>query len=180
VSIMRLVREMDAGPILAQRSEPIGPETTAGELYGRLAELGGELLVDVLEALAAGEIDERPQDDGLATFAPKLGRAEGRLDWSATAEEVANRIRGCDPWPAAWSELDGTPVQLFEPRVEEPAASEPASEPGTVMSPASRGLVVAAGTGVVRIGAVKPAGRARMPATAWIAGRAVAAGDRFR
>jgi methionyl-tRNA formyltransferase len=184
VTIMRMVREMDAGPILAQTPIPIDDEMTAGELYERAAALGAPMTVEVLDALSSRTLTETEQDHASATFAPKLGREDARLDWGRDAEDVANWIRGCDPWPGAWSELDGSPVQLFQPRVSEPSGAAPeadvVTEPGTILEADPRsGLEVAARKGSIRIGAVKPAGGRRMSAAAWIRGRGAVEGGRF-
>lgn len=183
VTIMRMVREMDAGPILAQSPIPIHDEMTAGELYERAAALGAPMTVEVLDALAMRTLAETEQDHASATFAPKLGREDARLDWGRGAQEVANWIRGCDPWPGAWSELEGSPVQLFQPRV--PGGAGEAADarhalPGTILEADPRsGLEVAARDGSIRIGAVKPAGGRRMSAAAWIRGRGAVEGGRF-
>lgn len=194
VTIMRMVRELDAGPVLRRVPVDIGPHTTAGELFERLSRLGAEALLEALDAVEAGEAEERPQDEERATYAPKLDRETVRLDWSLPAAEVGRWIRGCDPWPAAWSELaraggDRFRVQLFAPEVD-PAAepddgepggpgAEPAS-PGTVrVADPREGLRVACGEGVLGVGEVKPAGQSRMRAVEWIRGRGVARGDRF-
>jgi methionyl-tRNA formyltransferase len=198
VTIMRMVREMDAGSILLQSAIPIDDEMTAGELYGRAAALGAPMTVEVLAAISGGTHTETEQDDALATYAPKLGREDARLDWALEATRVANWIRGCDPWPGAWTELEGAPVLLFEPRVTRhpivasaagPAVPEAESAvpetgsavaPGTILEADPRsGLEVAAGRGSVRIGAVKPAGARRMSAAAWIRGRGAVEGGRF-
>lgn len=177
VTIMRMVRELDAGPILARAAVPIEPDTTAGELYERLAKLGGETLVPVVEDLARGTAVETPQDDSLATYASKLDREAARLDWSLSATEVGRWMRGCDPWPGAWSRLDGRAIQCFRPAIE-PLEDE--AEPGTVLEADPRGgLRVAAGTGAVRVGEVKPAGSRRMEAAAWIRGQGSLEGERL-
>jgi methionyl-tRNA formyltransferase len=181
VTIMRMVREMDAGPILHQATEPIGSDTTAGELSDRLSALGAEALSKTLYRLEAGDVAEQEQDHGRATFAPKMSRELARIDWSLPASEIGCWMRGCDPWPAAWTELDGSVVQLFKPSL--PALETvrgPAAAPGTVVEADPReGLIVATGSGTIQVGEVKPAGRARMEAAAWIRGRGAASGDRF-
>ncbi len=201
VTIIRLVRELDAGPILAREAVPIGPETTAGELFGTLSELGASLLIEVLGELERDAVEPREQDHDRATYAPKLDRDTARLDWSAPAEEVGRWIRGCDPWPAAWSLLEPEegaggeplPVQLFRPRPlpERPGEGEAgggaaatgggeAAAPGTVLrADSGDGLVVAAGRGAVEIVEVKAAGSRRMDARAWIRGRGARRGQRF-
>jgi methionyl-tRNA formyltransferase len=183
VTVMRMVREMDAGPILGQLSVELGDDVTAGELSGLLAELGAELLIETLAALESGQLREREQDHAVATFAPKLDRATARLDWSLPAAETARWIRGCDPRPGAWTELNGSPIQLFEPWVEEEDWNEvdpPEGPVGTIITAdAERGLAIKTGEGALRIGAVKPAGRRRMAAADWLRGRGASAGARF-
>jgi len=177
VSIMRMVREMDAGPVLYRVAVDLPPDTTAGELYQMLSEIGATALVEALAQIEAGTLTEEPQAHERATFAPKLSRDVARLDWSATAAEIDRWIRGCDPWPGAWSEIDGVPVQLFGSEPLDEATDRP---PGTVLrADARHGLVVSAGSGVVRVREVKPAGKARMPAVAWIHGRGVTEGRTF-
>jgi len=182
VTIMQMVREMDAGPILAQLSVELVDEATAGELTMVLSELGAELLIETLAAMESGQLREREQDHAAATYAPKLDKATARLDWTLPAIELARWIRGCDPQPGAWSELRGSAVQLFEPRVEEGDWNEvdpPTGRPGTVLeAEASGDLLVETGEGTLRIGAVKPSGRRRMAAAEWVRGRGAAAGDR--
>jgi methionyl-tRNA formyltransferase len=177
VTVMRMVRELDAGPILMQLPITVTDETTAGGLAARTAELGAEALIEALAMLEAGTLEEHEQDHERATYAPKLSREDARLDWTLPSVEVGRWIRGCDPWPAAWGELDGLAVQVFEPS---PESRPGEAVPGVVLEADGRtGLLIAAGEGAVRVGTVKPAGRARMSAEAWIRGRGVKVGDRF-
>lgn len=186
VTIMRMVRELDAGPVLAQVAVELGAGVTAGALFGRLADLGAAALVATLDRMEAGTVGSLAQEEDRATYAPKLDRSDARLDWTEPAVRVDARIRGCDPWPAAWSQLvrsggdedEARRVQLFgsSPRPD----LEDAAEPGTVIRADPRdGLTVAVGDGSLEIAEVKPAGRSRMPATSWIQGRSVETGDRF-
>ncbi|MDX1577908.1 MAG: methionyl-tRNA formyltransferase [Gemmatimonadota bacterium] len=179
VSIMRMVLELDAGPVFAREPIPIGPATTAGELYEATARRGGELLVRVLRELEAGTARAEEQDHDRATYAPKLARDDARIDWGKPASDVDRWIRGCDPWPAAWTELEGSPVQLFAPGPEEEGAGDAA--PGTIVEAHPvRGLAVAAGGGtLLRVGEVKPAGRRRMTSAAWIRGTEGLEGEGF-
>lgn len=177
VTIMRMVREMDAGPIIHQVAEPILPDETGSELSIRLSELGAEALVEALALLSSGEAVEVEQDHSQATFAPKVDRAAARIDWEATAREVSLLVRGMDTTPGAWTVLGGNPVKLFRPTVLE---SESSGHAGTVVAAdASQGLVVSTDDGAVRFAEVQPPGGRRMRAVDWINGRGIEAGQRF-
>lgn len=179
VTVMRIVPELDAGPILYRVESRFPPDVTAGELAQQLSEMGATALVEALAQMEAGTLPEVDQDHERATYAPKLDRETARLDWTLPAEELDRWIRGCDPWPAAWTTLEGDPVQLFSPALPAEEAPEGAP-PGTVaLADAKRGLRVVTGEGLLEIGEVKPAGSARMDAAAWIAGRGASPGDRF-
>jgi len=180
VSVMRMVEAMDAGPVLHQIREPILPGETASELTVRLSELGAEALVEGLALLAGGLANEVPQDDELATYAPKIDRATARIDWTRTAPELERHVRGMDAVPGAWSELDRESVKLFRPRVVDRPGAEENSMPGmVVVADPKVGLVIASGSGALAIDEVQPPGRRRMPATDWIRGRGVETGSRF-
>lgn len=183
VTIMRMAKAMDAGPILHQEKTDILPDETAGELYERLARAGGRGLARALEMMEEGTLEEYPQDHAQATFAPRLSRRDARLQWARPAEKVARWIRAMDPAPGAWSELDGSPLKLFRPRVVEddaPAGGE-GPMPGTVIAAdPGQGFRVAAGEGWMEVGEVQPAAGRRMPARDWLRGRAARAGQRLR
>jgi methionyl-tRNA formyltransferase len=177
VTVMRMVEAMDAGPILFQAEEPIGPTETATELTARLSEIGAEALVEALALLQNGDLEELEQDETMVTWAPKVDRQIARVDWDRSAREVADHVRGMDEVPGAWSQLAGQPIKLFRPTL----ATLPAdgAAPGTVVVADASGLVVAAADAAVAFGEVQPPGRRRMPARDWIAGRQVSEGDRF-
>lgn len=169
VTIMRMVEAMDAGPILLQRSVPIGPTETASELGARLSEVGVEALVEALAGLEAGALEEREQDHSAATFAPKVSREMARIDWNRPAGELGWHLRGFDSVPGAWSLLGGESVKLFGPDPKDDFTHD--QSPGTIMegSPAE-GLLVACGMGALRIMEAQPAGKRRMPVSAWLRG----------
>ncbi len=178
VTVMRMVKAMDAGPVLAQASVPIGPADTATLLSRRLARLGARLMTDVLRRMEAGPVPEVEQDHDAATFAPKVDRASARVAWRRGAHDVANQIRAMDEVPGAWTLLAGAPVKVF--RAEVVDGSSRAAEPGRIVTAdPKRGLLVAAAKGMLRIGEVQPAGKRRMDAAAWLRGRGPRAGDRF-
>ena len=173
VTIMRMDAGMDTGPILHQIPHHIPDDVTAGELAEHLAEMGAQALVEALAMLEQEALKARPQDGAHATYAPKLTREIARIPWGEPAERIARLIRGLDPKPGAWTELDGREVKLFGARV-----AEGRGAPGQVLT-ADGGLVIAAGGGAVAIDEVQPAGKAPMTAAQWIHGRGVQADQRF-
>lgn len=177
VTVMRMVEEMDAGPILLQEEEPIAPGETMSELATRLSEVGAVALVEALALITVGDWEEREQDHGRATYAPKVGRDTARIDWGRPAHEVADLIRGMDEWPGAWSRLDEKPMKLFRPAAVADGATD---EPGTIVrADPDEGLWVATGSGALAVEEVQPPGKRRMRASAWLRGRAVSPGQRF-
>lgn len=176
VSIMRMVKELDAGPVIHSVETPILDDETYGELALRLSELGALALVEALALLSMGEAPEQPQDDAAATYAPKVNRETTRIDWNGTGFDVASAIRAYDPRPGAWTTHRGSPVKLFGARL---AAPEGPAEPGTVQSIDLTGMIVACGAGAVRVLNIQPAGKKRLAPADWARGRGIAVGDRL-
>lgn len=162
VSIMRMEPGLDTGPVLARRDCTIEDSDTAASLHDRLAGLGAELLVEVLSDLPARLEAAEPQDEAAATYAAKLQRSEGRIDWSLGARELARRVRGLQPWPAAWTELEGQVLRIWAAESVDRTAADAA--PGTVLGGGRAGIDVATGDGILRLLTVQPAGKRRMPA----------------
>jgi methionyl-tRNA formyltransferase len=175
VTIMRMVPALDAGPVVLTLRTPIAPDETAGELRLRLAELGATALIEALALISLGRANEVPQDDALATRAPKVEREHARLTFAAPADRVARLVRAYDPKPGAWAVLRGAEVRLFGARALEGRAG-PAGE---VLEAGEQGVVVACGEGAVRISEVHPAGKKRLAAAEWVRGRGVNVGERF-
>ena len=173
ISIMQMEAGLDSGPVLHAVRTPIGADETAGELTARLAELGAQALIDALSLVSAGAARPRPQDHTAATFAGKIGRELARIDWSEDAAQVHRRIRAMDPEPGAWTTLDGEPFKCFGATL-----GDENGAPGQVLA-AGSALRVACGRGSVEVHQVQPAGKARMSATAWAAGRHGAPLPRF-
>lgn len=156
VSIMVLTEGMDEGPVLATREVPVAPDDTAGTLGERMAGIGGPMLVATIQAYAAGEIGPVEQDHSRATYAPKITTEEARIDWSQPAPAIANLVRGLNPVPGAWSELDGRRLKVW--RV---AASDETLSPGALR--ANGALLVGTGTHALELEDVQIAGKRRMP-----------------
>lgn len=173
ISIMQMEAGLDSGPVLHSVRTPIGPDETAGELTARLADLGAQALIDTLSLLGAGAARPKVQDHAAATFAPKIGRELAHVDWTDDAPVVARLIRAMDPEPGAWTELEGRPFKVFGAMLAE--GTGPA---GQVLGTGAA-LRIACGKGALDIHAVQPAGKAKMPAAAWAAGRRGAPLPRF-
>ena len=105
-------RGMDTGDLLLKRSLAIGPDETAGDLMGRLADLGASAIIETLEGLGAGTLHPEPQSEEGVSMAPRLSRENGQIDWQQSAESVHNLVRGTSPWPSAWTQLDGDRVKV--------------------------------------------------------------------
>lgn len=176
VSIMQMVPALDAGPVIHSARTTILPDETAGELALRLSEMGAQALIEALAMLEMGIAQPEPQDDSSATYASKLTRETAAVDWTRPALEVARHIRAYDPRPGAWGKVRDTEVKLFGARVAPRGSAETA---GDVLAVDSDGMVVACGSGSVRVLAVQPAGKRRLSPLEWAHGRGLAVGDRF-
>lgn len=177
VTIMRVVRELDAGPVFADVRRPIGPDETSVEVERDLAVLGADLLVQVVDALAEGRAHETPQDDARATYAPKILKSEGAIDWTLPAASIHNHVRGLQPWPLVSGRLGDERVLVHQTMV----PGEPTTAPaGTVIRADGDRLDIAAGDAqVVRILRLQPEGRRVMTAREFLAGRRLPANLRI-
>ncbi len=176
VTVIELNEKMDEGDILAQAETEIRPEENARNLEGRLAVLGAGLLLAVLDRLAAPV--RRPQDHRLASYAPKLKKEDGRLDWSFSAREISLRVRAFTPWPSAFSRLQGRLVKIVEGRVF--SAQDPAPQPGgTILGLSREGILVHCGQGSYLITKIQPENRNPMTAFEYSLGARLKPGDRF-
>ena len=173
ISIMRMVKRMDAGSVLLQVPTPILDDETYGELQLRLSELGALAIVEALTLLSLGPITEVPQDEALVTFASKVEREQAQVDWTQDGHAVSRRIRAYDPRPGAFTTLRGLDVKLYGVRV----SMDAHGEPGTVLGIDESGMLVACGAGGVRIAYVHPAGKRRLASLDWAQGRGIAVGD---
>jgi methionyl-tRNA formyltransferase len=175
VTIMRVVQELDAGPMLAAVRQPIAPDDTSVDVERRLAEAGAALLVDVVDLLSEGRATETLQDDSRASYAPKMTKADGIVDWRQPAAHIHNLVRGVQPWPLASIWIDGVRHLVHRTAVVEGVTM---AVPGTIVEATGDRFDIGAGDGrAVRILEIQPAGRRVMSARAFLAGHRPAVGN---
>ncbi len=160
VTIMRVVPELDAGPMLLRRACPILGEDTAGTLLDRVARLGAGALADAIDLLQTGRLEETPQDPSAVTYAAKIERADRALDWQAPAAVLARRIRALHPSPLATADVGGVTVSVRAAH----ALPAQAGAPGSVLSCTAQGVDVATADGVLRVTELQPPGKRSMSA----------------
>ena len=177
VTTMRLDKGMDTGDMYLSEAVEIGENMTTGELFDALAEIGGKLLVQTVDALENGSAKPLPQDHANATHADKITPEECEVDFSLPARAVHNRIRGLSPFPGAFSHLDGKIVKLYDSRLNDETGEK--APCGTVLEASRDGVVIACGTGSVRLLSFKPEGKGILSAADMVNGRKIAAGMRF-
>ncbi|NUQ65020.1 MAG: methionyl-tRNA formyltransferase [Pirellulales bacterium] len=181
VSVIHMTPRVDAGPVIAQGTTPIGPEETSAELEQRLAEIGAWFVRRAIDSLESGMLEAFPQDPARASKAPRLKKTDGAIDWSRSAAAIKNQVRALEPWPKTytfWHRPDGAPLRLIlgPVSVTEPPASAP---PGTVLQAENDRLLVAAGEGAVALSGVQPAGKRYFPVAEFLRGYRIRQGDRF-
>ena len=165
VTAMYLCREMDAGDMIDVAKTSIGEDETAGELLDRLAVLGAELLSKTLSKVEKGEAKGTAQDASKATYAPMLDKTMCPIDWTKSAQQVHNQVRGLHPWPVATAELNGTKFKIHATKV-----VEGSGEPGTILGLTKTGLQVACGEGAIEIRSLQAEGGKRMAAPDYFRG----------
>ena len=176
VTIMRVVRELDAGPMLARVTRPISTEETSVDVERGLAGLGARVLLEVIEQLAAGSAHEEPQDDSAASYAAKITREEGTIDWTLPAALIHDRVRGLQPWPLVSARLDNHRYLLHRTL---PHADSVAAAPGTIVEAAGDRLVVATVRGTLQILQLQPEGRRVLNSREFLAGYRIRPGMTF-
>jgi methionyl-tRNA formyltransferase len=168
VTLMRMEAGLDTGPMLVARGVPIGPAMTAGELHDALAALGAAMVGPAVEDLAAGRLTATPQPEAGVTYAAKLDRAEGALDWREDAARLERKVRALNPWPGVWFEHRGERIKVLK------ATAEPGWAPlGTVVDDA---LGIACADGIFRPALLQRPGRAPVELRAFLNGTPVPAG----
>jgi len=173
VTTFFLEPSVDTGDIILQRRMSIGPNETAGEVHDRMAELGGEAVVETVRQIDEGTVETKPQDDEKATPAPKIHDEDCEIPWAHSAEDVHNHVRGLSPYPGAWTMHDGTRLKLYRTQ-----RADGSGAPGEIIEADER-LVVACGTGAVEVLILQQPGRKRLDAADFLNGYALSEGDRF-
>lgn len=178
ITTMWMDEGMDTGDMCLMAKTPIAPDETYGTLHDRLARIGADLLVQTLRQVEAGTAPRTPQPDEGVTYAAKIARTDEVIDWSQSAEEIVDQIRGLNPWPVAYTEGPKGTLKIWKAAIFHGRHGEP--RPGTVVEIVKRkGFVVATGDGFVQVEEVQPPGKGRMEAQAYVNGGGVTVGARL-
>lgn len=172
VTLIEMTGKMDAGGILLQQSTPIGDDEDAVALLKRLSVMGAEILQKGLDLLEEGSIDPVPQEDVEVSYAPRLSKKDGLVDWRLPAEEISRKVRGLVPWPCAFTYLDGRLLKILGSTLSD--KEDNAAAPGTVIS--GPGIRVACGRGVLEVTALQLEGKKAMPASEFLKGTRIKEG----
>ena len=165
----------DTGPMLAAQEVKIADRETAGTLHDKLAALGGDLVVEVLDAVASGSAQERPQPPTGVTYAAKIDKAEALIDWRDAASSALRRVRAFNPWPIAETTWCGAQLRIWEAELASPTTlPTTTAPPGTVLAASAEGIDVACGQGVLRLLKLQLAGRRPLAAQEFLKGQRLA------
>lgn len=176
VTIMEMVKEMDAGDMIARRAIPIEETDNVGTMFEKLALVGRNLLLESLPSYLAGDLKPVPQDKNQVTFSPNILPEEERIDWTKTNRQLFNQIRGMYPWPVAHTLLNGERFKIYKA-----TPVEGAGQPGEILAIRKKELIVAAGEGALSLKTVQPAGKPKMTIIDFLngLGRQLLVGDFF-
>ena len=176
VTIMEMVKEMDAGDMIARRAIPIEETDNVGTMFEKLALVGRDLLLESLPSYLAGDLKPVPQDKNQVTFSPNISPEEERIDWTKTNRQLFNQIRGMYPWPVAHTLLNGDRFKIYEA-----TPVEGAGQSGEILAIGKKELIVAAGESALSLKTVQPAGKPKMTIVDFLngLGRQLSVGDFF-
>ncbi|MBV7391764.1 methionyl-tRNA formyltransferase [Enterococcus alishanensis] len=168
VTIMEMIKKMDAGGVYSQKSIPITDQDDVGTMFDKLSSVGKELLLATLPKIVAGSLQPTPQDESQVTFSPNITREEEVIDWQKTATEINNQIRGMHPWPVAYTSYQGTHWKILKATI---TAEKTDQAPGTIIERSKKALKIASGEGtVLQIDELQPAGKAQQTIQAFLNG----------
>ena len=174
ITIMQMDAGLDTGDMLLSESLPIGEKDTTGELHDRLAALGGRLVVSALARLDAGDLRPEPQPADGVTYADKVSKAEAEIAWSRPAQEIHRAVRAFNPFPGAYSAVDGAQIKLWRANL-----AEGQGQPGEILRADDDGVLVACGKDALCFTELQKAGGKRLPAAQFLRGFGLQAGRRF-
>ncbi len=175
---MLTVLKMDAGDILLSREIPIDDDMTAGQLHDKMSIIGAELLLETIRRIEKGTITPIPQNEAEATYAPRIVRETGRINWDADATAIHNLVRGTDPWPGAYSYLNGKRMRIWKTKVRD-AGLISGNKPGTIIEVGKSFITVQAGKGAVNVLEIQCDNGKRMTVEQYLCGHEIKPGDRF-
>ena len=170
ITIMQMDETLDGGDMLLQKSVEILPSDSSEDLHDKLAEMGAVAICQAVKQISVGESRARPQDDSLATYAPKIKKSDARLNWSETSETLATKVRAYKPWPVAYTSLEGKGVRIYEAQS---IAESHGEEPGKVIREDKTGIYVAASEGLLRIDSLQVEGAKRMKVSDFLNARSL-------
>ncbi|TCS84360.1 methionyl-tRNA formyltransferase [Tepidibacillus fermentans] len=176
VTIMYMVKELDAGDILSQAKVVIESDDTVGTLHDKLSQVGKNLLIETIKKIEEGTIHPIPQDDHLATYAPMIKREDERIVWNKTSTQIYNQIRGMNPWPVAFTTYKGQNVKVWWA---EPFPYHHETEPGTILRVTKDQLLVATKDGAIELKEIQPAGKKKMDIVSFLQGAQVQEGEKL-
>lgn len=181
VTIMKMAAKLDAGDILLQKELEMDPKETVTTLTPKVAELGGKMLVEVIDLLERGEAAATPQDDAASSYIKQLEKEDGRIRFEKDAAEIERQIRGCDPWPSAFTKLDGKTFKIWDADVipEEDERLNPAAEAGSAAYVDKKTLIIKCGKGGLKLNEVQIEGKRRMTIEEFLRGKKIEKGQIF-
>lgn len=179
VTIQKVVRKLDAGPIIVQRETAIEPDETAAELYLRLKDLGADALIEAIDLIDNDEAEYIEQNHDAATFAPSLQRKDGRIDWNQPAEQLKNFVRGMTTWPGAWTYFEREEKKNLRAVISRSEIEKGDETPGVVSSIDGGRLLVGTAEGLLEILEITPAAGKRLSGRDFINGYQIEVGQRF-
>ena len=182
VTVIHMTPKVDAGPCIAQATTKIGSDETAAELEPRMAEMGGPLVREAIEAVAEGRVEALPQDPALASNAPRLKKSDGAIDWRRSAVCLKNQVRALEPWPRTytfWHREHGAPLRMILGPLDVVELSGPPHPPGAVIEAHGDRLIIAAGEGAVAPRSIQLAGKRPMSVAELLRGHHLKADERF-
>jgi methionyl-tRNA formyltransferase len=180
ISIMQMDAGLDTGPVLLREAVDIAPDETGGTLHDKLASLGARLIVTALERISRGVAQATPQPAAGATYAPKIGKTEARIDWTRAAVEIERQIRAFNPFPGALARLRADDIKVWRSTQVSAAPAAPGvGSPGAILRVDDAGIEVACGVGALRLTELQRAGGKRLSADAFLRGCAIAPGESF-